>query len=147
MAEGPAAALHRAVRVHRADAADLLARAGQGTAAYILAHRIPPAAKALLRWLPQAVAVQLLSRAIARNAWTFAGSGRFRIACRSPLALELADNPMIRGEAATKPLCHWHAAVFTGLFRALVTPRARVVETACAAHGAPACRFVLRLDP
>lgn len=147
MAEAPAAALHRAVRARRTDAPDLLRRAGQGTAAYILAHRIPPAARAVLRLLPAPLAAPLLARTIARHAWTFAGSGRFRSEGRGPLAFELADNPLIRGEAAAGPLCHWHAAVLTGLFAALVHRDARVTEAACAAQGAPACRFVLCLDP
>lgn len=147
MAEGPAAALHRAVRGNCADANTILMRAGQGTAAYILAHRIPSVARAGLRCLPAWLAAPILARAIARHAWTFAGSGQFCIAGRAPLTFDLVDNPLIRGERATDPLCHWHAAVFTGLFRALVSRDARVIETDCAAQGAPACRFVLHLRP
>lgn len=147
MAEGPAAALHREVRASRPDAVEILSRAGQGTAAYILANRIPAAAKTALRCLPAALAARLLSRAIARHAWTFAGSGRFCVTGHHPLTFDLADNPLIRGEHGPDPLCHWHAAVFTGLFRALVSPDARFAETACAAQGARACRFVLRLRP
>lgn len=147
MPEAPAAAFHRALRAARPEAAALLARAGQGTADYILAHRIPRAAQAVLRLLPGPVAAGLLARAVARHSWTFAGSGRFAIVSRRPLTFDLSDNPLIRGEVVGAPLCHWHAAVFTGLFRALAAPRARVEETACAAAGAPACRFVLRLRP
>src|SRR6056297_836771 len=106
MDEGPAAALHRTVRRARPDADALLARAGRGTADYILAHRIPGPAQAMLRALPGPVAAPLLARAIARHAWTFAGSGRFRIAGRAPPVFELAGNPLIAGEAAEAPLCH-----------------------------------------
>jgi divinyl protochlorophyllide a 8-vinyl-reductase len=141
--EAEAAALHAAVRRLCPDAAVLLAAAGTATADYILAHRIPPPLQAGLRLLPGALAGRLLARAIARHAWTFAGSGRFRIAAVRPLTFELAGNPLVAGETAPAPLCHWHRAVFARLFGALVWPRAAVEETACAAAGGGTCRFVL----
>jgi len=142
MPEAPAMRLHQSLRALEPDvSARIGAEAGRGTAEYILAHRIPPAAQSLLRHLPPALAAPVLSRAIARHAWTFAGSGRFRRV--SGWQFELDDNPLIRGEAAAGPLCHWHAAVFERLYRALVAPDVRCRETACAATGAPCCRFVL----
>jgi hypothetical protein len=62
----------------RRQAGAILAKAGQGTADYILAHRIPGPAKALIRALPAPLGARLLTAAIARHAWTFTGSGRFR---------------------------------------------------------------------
>jgi divinyl protochlorophyllide a 8-vinyl-reductase len=100
----------------------ILSRAGQGTADYILAHRIPDPAKALIRSLPAALGARLLTAAIARHAWTFTGSGRFRVTSRRPLTIEVADNPL----ACPGHLCQWHAAVFTGLYRTLVWPRVHV---------------------
>lgn len=142
------AAVHHAVRARLAgDARAVAVEAGRRTADYILAHRIPRLAQAVIRILPRAVAARILARAIAAHAWTFAGTGRFRIAGTRPLAFEIADNPLIRGETAAAPLCDWHAAVLERLFGALVDPDARVVETACAAAGAPACRFELRTAP
>jgi divinyl protochlorophyllide a 8-vinyl-reductase len=142
MPEAPAAALHRALRAALPEAAPaLLAEAGRRTADYILAHRIPARAQRLLRLMPPALAAPVVSRAIARHAWTFAGSGRFRAAGR--LVFEIADNPVVRGESATCPACHWHAAVFERLFRALVDDRLRARETACCACGDPACRIAL----
>ncbi len=44
-------------------------------------------------------------------------------------------------DPATAPLCDYYAATFERLFRALVHPRAVVVETACEACGADACRW------
>jgi divinyl protochlorophyllide a 8-vinyl-reductase len=82
-----------------------------------------------------------LGKAIARHAWTFAGSGRFRVV--APLVFEIADNPIVRGEVSDVPLCHWHRAVFETLFRALVDDRLRCAEVACCATGNAACRFVL----
>lgn len=138
--EGPAARLHQVLRWAEPHRAPGLARkAGQGTADYILAHRIPAPAQAVLRGLPGRLAAPLLSRAIAAHAWTFAGSGQFR--CVGAWKFEIADNPVVRGECADTPICHWHAAVFERLYRALVTPRAICRETACCAAGAKACRF------
>jgi divinyl protochlorophyllide a 8-vinyl-reductase len=98
-------------------AAAILTAAGQGTADYILAHRIPAPARALIRTLPAPLGARLLTAAISRHAWTFAGSGRFRVVGRTPLTFEIADNPLSFGG-------HWHAAVFRQLFRALVWPKA-----------------------
>jgi divinyl protochlorophyllide a 8-vinyl-reductase len=60
------------------------------------------------------------------------------------MLFEIADNPVVRGETAATPVCHWHSAVFAGLFAALVDPHTQVIETACCACGAPACRFEVR---
>jgi divinyl protochlorophyllide a 8-vinyl-reductase len=144
--EGPAAALHQALRRKLPHEAPAIARAaGLGTGDYILAHRIPKPAQILLRLLPAPLAAPILAKAIARHAWTFAGSGRFAIAEGTPLTFTLADNPVVRGERSATPLCYWHVAVFERLFRSLVSPRAQVTETACCAQGAPACRFEIRL--
>jgi bacteriochlorophyll 4-vinyl reductase len=88
---------------------------------------------------------QVSRQAIARNAWTFAGSGTFRILSRRPLVFGIAGNPVVRGEVAARPICDWHVAVFERLFADLVDPDVTVTETACCACGAPECRFVLHL--
>lgn len=184
--EAQAACLHQRLRTECPETAQAILReAGLGTGAYILAHRIPPPAQAVLRLLPARLAARVLARAIARHAWTFAGSGRFRIvpraewasapslhaaaaprcvAAMSPrpsgprpdgqgrparapvLVFEIADNPVVRGEQAETPICHWHVAVFEALFRSLVSPGAQVRETACCAAGALACRFEITLS-
>lgn len=131
--EAEAARLHRLIRARLPDAPAILTAAGQGTADYILAHRIPKPAQAVLKLLPTGLAARALSQAIARNAWTFAGSGAFQAA--SPWRFEIAGNPLIAGERSATCLCHWHAAVFQRLFRALVYPGATCSETACAAQG------------
>lgn len=140
--EAPAARLHQAMRAEVPDLAPALAwAAGEGTADYILANRIPRGAQIVLRLLPGRLAAPILARAIARNAWTFAGSGRFEVISTHPPVFALVDNPVVRGEAADRPLCDWHAAVFERLFRRLADDRLRARETACCAMGAPACRF------
>ncbi|MGP1357225.1 bacteriochlorophyll 4-vinyl reductase [Roseicyclus sp.] len=143
--EAPAARLHQALRAELPEAAPRLARAaGERTGDYILAHRIPPRAQALLRLLPARLAAPILARAVAKHAWTFCGSGGFRLVSTWPVVFEIADNPVVRGERSDTPLCHWHAAVFERLFSALCGPDWRCTEVACCAQGAPACRFEMR---
>ncbi|NBZ86408.1 bacteriochlorophyll 4-vinyl reductase [Stagnihabitans tardus] len=140
MPEEPAHRLHAAVR-DLPQAPAILAEAGRRTGEYILAHRIPRPAQRLLRVLPRGMGVRILSQAIARNAWTFAGSGAFAV--EAPGRFRLERNPLIKGETSARPLCHWHVAVFDRLFQSLVSPDLRFHETACAACGDPACRFEL----
>jgi divinyl protochlorophyllide a 8-vinyl-reductase len=145
MDEAPAARLHHVVRTQLGPAAPwVLAEAGRATGDYILAHRIPRAAQALLRTLPSALSAPLLKAAITKHAWTFAGSGTFSTA--PGLVFRIAHNPLITGESAATPLCHWHAAVFERLYRCLVDDRLRARETGCCACGDHACRFELVVE-
>lgn len=142
--EGAVARVHQALRAAFPKTAAALGwAAGTRTGDYIRINRIPRPAQAVLRALPRTLATRLLARAIAKHAWTFAGSGRFSIVGHRPLTVEIADNPVVRGERAATPVCHWHAAVFERLFRTLVDPNLRCREVACCAAGAPACRFVI----
>ncbi|HQT88306.1 MAG TPA: bacteriochlorophyll 4-vinyl reductase [Acidiphilium sp.] len=137
--------LHRAVRANLApvQAAAVMADAGRRTADYLLASRIPPLVKWLLKRLPTRIAAMVLVAAIRAHAWTFAGSGRFGASPGSPTRLFLANNPLCAGECASMPVCAWHAAVFERLFQALVAPSAHAVETSCAACGDDCCSFVV----
>ena len=146
MPEGPAAALHQAVRAHYPDIAPELTRqAGVRTADYIITYRIPPIVRELLRHSPAWLSGPLLARTLEKHAWTFAGSGRFHVAARSPFVFELYDNPVVRGEASSTPVCHWHNAVFQRLFNSLVDPGIRCRETHCCAVGDDRCRFEFSL--
>ena len=143
--EGPAARLHQMVRqAHPQDAARLAGEAGRRTGDYILAHRIPKPAQAVLRRLPARLSAPILARAIAKHAWTFCGSGEFRLAASWPPRFEIVDNPVVRGEVSEVALCHWHGAVFARLFDRLCGPGWQAVETTCCAQGARACRFEMR---
>lgn len=137
--EAHAAALHRAAASALPREAEALAReSGEATAAYIVAHRIPRLARVALRVLPARLGERALARAIARHAWTFAGSAEFSL--RPGPAFELRGNALARPGAG----CTWHAAVFEALMRTLVSRRLRIEETACEGRGAPCCRFELR---
>lgn len=151
--EGDVRALHLAMRAElpAADAAAVARAAGQATADYLLAHRIPQGVQRLLKALPASLAARLLIAAIRRHAWTFTGSGYFSA---EPLArgdgagtrwmLAITGNPLCQGLHADAPACDYHAATFERLFQVLVHPRARVVEVDCEACGGSACRFALR---
>jgi divinyl protochlorophyllide a 8-vinyl-reductase len=141
--EDEVVALHQALR-HELGTARARAEgreAGRLTALYLLAHRIPRPAQRVLRWLPAPLAARALLAAIARHAWTFAGSAAFRARAGHPCVVELDGAPTCRGTTAGEPLCDYYAATFETLFRTLVHRASRVEETECGATGAPACRF------
>lgn len=143
--EAPVARLHQALRRETpALAPELARRAGMATGDYVLANRIPGFARAILKFLPARLSAAVLARAIQKHAWTFVGSGTFRIASMNPMVFEIVDNPVVRGEHATEPVCDWHAAVFERLFRRLVADDYRATETQCSATGCDCCRFELR---
>jgi divinyl protochlorophyllide a 8-vinyl-reductase len=139
--EADCAAVHQALRQLAVGAEGLLEEAGLATGDYILAHRIPRLAQGVLRVLPAAVAAPLLTKAIARHSWTFAGTGEFRVEGARPLILSVARNPLVARWRADRPQCIWHVAVFRRLYGRLVWPGVTVREVACCACGDPACRF------
>lgn len=135
--------------VLREDLGDEQARAvaraaGLRTAEYLLAHRIPRPVQRLLKLLPAALAAHVLLAAISRNAWTFAGSGKFSARVGKPVVLTLRNNPLCRRLNTAAPACDYYAATFERLFRTLVHPRAEVLEVACEACGDLECRFEIR---
>jgi len=122
-----------------ADADPVLRDAGERTADYVIANRIPGFAKILLRALPPKPAARLLMIAIRKNAWTFAGSGRCETAARPHLLISIKDNPL------AMPDCPWHTAVLARLFQRLAASGTRVEHRACCRAGAEACRFEIRV--
>jgi divinyl protochlorophyllide a 8-vinyl-reductase len=117
--------------------------AGRRTGDYLLAHRIPKPAQWLLRRLPPTLAARLLIASIAGHAWTFAGSGAFAARVGDPVVLTIRGNPMCKGAQESEPSCHFYAATFERLFRALVHRQTEVIEVACEARGDAECRFEL----
>ena len=128
-----------------AEADRVLAEAGHRTGHYILENRIPPLARQILPKLPPGLSSRLLVSAIARHAWTFAGSGQFagRVTGwkRPVVTLVIAANPL------ATPGCPWHGAVFQRLFASLCGDVASVRHTQCCARGDGACITQLRLAP
>jgi divinyl protochlorophyllide a 8-vinyl-reductase len=124
-------ALHKAVRAtFDADTANqILWRAGAQTAEYILANRIPKPAQRVLGMLPAPLASPILLKAIAKNAWTFAGSGRFAYRAGRPAELALTDCPACLQVYRHDEPCLYYTATMEGLFRALVHRQARIHNT------------------
>jgi len=139
--EGDCAAVHQALRRLSPGAEGFLEEAGHSTGDYILAHRIPKLAQGMLRLLPGGLAAMVLTKAIAKHSWTFAGTGEFRVERSRPLVVSVARNPLVAGWLAEGPQCIWHASVFRRLYGRLVWPGVQVREVACCACGDPACRF------
>lgn len=121
-----------------ASSAALLREAGLRTGDYILAHRIPRPAQWLLRCMPAALAAPVLMKAVARHAWTFAGSGAVRIGGGARPWIAIAANPL------AQPGCPWHGAVFERLFRRLVAAGCTVTHPRCCARGDADCLFEIR---
>lgn len=122
--------LHQAVRTALPECAAIaiLTRAGEQTAAYILANRIPRPVQAVLKRLPASLASTILLRAIARNAWTFTGSGSFAFQVGKPTRITLTRCPACDQVYRRDEACAYYTATIQGLFAALVHPRARVRE-------------------
>ena len=147
--EGEVSALHRALRdsLGPEEARAVGRQAGHLTGDYLLANRIPPFAKTLLKALPPALGGRLLLRAIARNAWTFTGNGQFTYRSGQPHRLHIAGCPLCDGARSEDPLCDYYGATFERLFQTPVSPRTRVIEVHCQAQGHPACTFEVHLAP
>jgi adenylosuccinate lyase len=105
-------------------AAEVARHAGQRTADYLLAHRIPKPVQALLKVLPAPLAARVLLSAIRRHAWTFAGSGTVHMPVAGRPATDHPHNPLCRACQSDAPACDFYAATFERLFRVLVHPRA-----------------------
>ena len=117
--------------------------AGKLTGDYILTNRIPRPAHLLLPLLPRRLAMRILLGAMARHAWTFAGSGRFGYRLLPGGAvLHIDDSPLARNEVSAAPVCDYYASTFERIFQTLIDPAIEVSETGCIAAGAQRCRFV-----
>lgn len=112
--------LHRWLALHDPlDAFTIAEEAGARTADYIIANRIPRAAVWVLRCLPAMLAGPLLMAAIGKHAWTFVGAGHFTPAGAWRFTIDRTS----ADDAIPPPasLFHWYAAVFTRLYRCLVS--------------------------
>jgi divinyl protochlorophyllide a 8-vinyl-reductase len=138
--------LHGALReqLGAGRAAEVARAAGQRTAEYLLANRIPKPVQTLLKLLPAPLAARVLLQAIGRNSWTFVGSGQFTAQAGQPVLLHIRHNPLCQGLKADVPACDFYAATFERLFAVLVHSKAVVREVACEGCGDSECRFEIR---
>ena len=122
----------------------ILRDSGRYTGEYVTANRIPAPIRVLLKALPPRLAVPLLLGAFRRHAWTFAGSGGFRVEGPYPGTLVLQGSPTCGEAGGGDPSGSYYEAAFQRLLE-LAAPGIRVREVACQAGGHPACRFRLHL--
>lgn len=136
-------ALQRALRLRLGltEAKAVSFDAGLRTGDYLLANRIPKPAQRVLRLLPPGPASRMLLKAVAKNAWTFSGSGEFGFTLGRPVRVNIAGCPICRGAEAAEPVCDFYTGAFERLFRTLVSRHTQVREVECQAQGAPACVF------
>ncbi len=126
-------------------ATGVLREAGHRTGDYLLANRIPRIAQWVMRIAPRRLGLAILLRAMAGNAWTFAGSGTFRIERTTSVPdLVFASCALCKGMHEDRPMCDFYGGTFERLIRALVSPDARVDEVECLAQGGRVCRFHVR---
>jgi divinyl protochlorophyllide a 8-vinyl-reductase len=118
--------------------------AGRRTGDYLLANRIPAPVQWVLKRLPDKLAARVLCKAIAKHAWTFAGSGVFSYDWSPGLVFSIQGNPICGGIQSAVPVCDYYAATFERIFRVIVNDDWRVVEQSCQSMGAPACIFVFQ---
>jgi divinyl protochlorophyllide a 8-vinyl-reductase len=146
--EAEVARLHAALaaRVQHRDGVAIARDAGRRTADYLLARRIPRLAQVVLSQLPPRLAAKILVRAVARHAWTFAGSGQFSHAPdpgnERVMWLNITNSPLCRPGDDTAA-CDYFAATFQGVFGAMLGHNVAVTEAECTSRGGPACRFRL----
>jgi len=125
----------------RAAALAVLEDAGRRVGHYVLTHRIPAPVRWVLPRLPADVALRVLFRAMASNAWTFAGHAPVRFdAAAGRIEVTGAPTATVCGD---DPACGFYTAAFGVLIAALITPAPTVREASCAATGASCCRFVV----
>lgn len=143
--EALVARLHQTMRhiMPPAAATALAIDAGQRTAGYIITNRMPGPIKALMQIMPKGLAARMLLAGIQQNAWTFVGSGSFKCRYGRPIHVAITNNPVVRGEVASRPICDWHRAVFAGLFNHFLNSAIDVQETSCCAMGARSCNFLI----
>lgn len=122
-------------------------RAGQATADYIRQNRIPRVARLALRVMPAHMAEGMLTKAIADHAWTFCGSGALETRREEGrIHFLIRDNPLADRHAHPQHACHWHSAVFAGLFSRLLGKHYDCREVSCGAMGGDVCHFVVSRD-
>ncbi|MCW2277047.1 bacteriochlorophyll 4-vinyl reductase [Heliophilum fasciatum] len=122
----------------------VLSKAGDYTAEYLLANRIPKPMKWLFPLMPRKMRMKILMTAIGNHAWTFAGSGRFHFHPEPKPMFIIEDCITSRDIVAETPVCSFYSATFEGLLRCLVDSRINVIEKSCRASGQEQCEFFIQ---
>ncbi|TLU52656.1 MAG: bacteriochlorophyll 4-vinyl reductase [Chlorobium sp.] len=101
--------------------AGILKESGERTARYLLKVRIPGIFQKLVTLLPHRLGFKLFLFAISKNAWTFAGSGKFSYSMsRPPEITVIVTYP-------THPVVgNFYLGTFTALLQELVNPNTKI---------------------
>ena len=119
---------------------EVLREAGYFTAKYVSERRIPTAVRWILALVPVRWGLPLLLKGCAAHAWTFAGSGEFRILGTPPRTLVLSAPPTCppgRGQGFGGA---YYEAAFEELL-AIAASGVRIRELSCRSRGDAECRF------
>nr|WP_255701296.1 bacteriochlorophyll 4-vinyl reductase [Afifella sp. H1R] len=108
------------------EAEDAAFRAGELTATYLLARRIPKPFQRIMPFLPPWLRARLFLAAIRRHAWTFVGSGAVTFVPSHPVVVSIAGGP-VRGTPTDAVLLAYYSGCFQELFRSLVHRGTRAV--------------------
>lgn len=146
VSESEVAALYRALLavVGEERACAVALRAGHLTGNYLLAHRIPRSAQRAIACLPRRIGAALLLGAIARHAWTFAGSGRFSYAWAPGLVLRIEDSPLCADARTSAPVRQFYAGAFERVLSAMLGQTLRVSEAPRPGPARADCSFQVR---
>jgi divinyl protochlorophyllide a 8-vinyl-reductase len=126
-------------------AGQILHRAGERTADYVQANRIPAPMRSALKLLPGPLSLRLLLPAISKHAWTFAGSGAFRFSLGMKPFVSIGRPVGADTTAIAGVLCRYYYGAFGKMLRDLVSPRLALRETACQAAGGQACVYQIEM--
>lgn len=131
--ERDVAALYGALADHYPErhARRLAWRAGSRTGTYLLEKRIPKPIQRVLRRLPRRLGGMILKRAIARNAWTFTGSGHLEVARGLSPNFTIEQCKLCDGRTPTGCPCAFYAGTFERLYRELISVHARADLADC----------------
>lgn len=124
-----------------APARQILWRAGQLTAGYLLQHRIPRPFQWLLRPLPHRPALQLLLLAVGKHAWTFVGSGQFSYVVGQTPELTVLTR-LYPGEA----VCGFYGGTFDHLIHVLIAAQAQTKVTTSLDMGQTKCVYAIQFE-
>ncbi|NWJ45810.1 MAG: bacteriochlorophyll 4-vinyl reductase [Chloroflexi bacterium] len=123
----------------------LLRLSGNLTGEYVLANRIPKFAQRIIKFLPRKLRLKVMLNAIGKNAWTFAGSGKYSFTLSPQLQINL-DESIIRHaiSKANVPVCSYYTGAFETLLKTLVDAHIQVEEIECAIRGDSRCVFQIK---
>ncbi|MEI7772852.1 MAG: bacteriochlorophyll 4-vinyl reductase [Chloroflexales bacterium] len=126
-------------------AGEILHRAGERTADYVRANRIPAPIRTVLGLLPAPLSLRLLLPAISKHAWTFVGSGVFSFSIGRTPSVSIGRSVSQDTSGIASVLCRYYYGAFTQMLRRVVNSRISLREVACQARSGSACVYQIEI--